>query len=166
VVGIQIFVEIFQALGANPVSMNWGEALKAIQQGSVEGQENPVALIIPYKLWLAHRHVTLWRYAIDPVILAVNAKTWVGLKPEDQEIVRQIGEEVMAQQKKEAREGLEGPMGVIDNLRKIYGMEEVRLSASDIEAFRDKTRTVYVKWANEIGVELVRRAETIVESAK
>jgi tripartite ATP-independent transporter DctP family solute receptor len=66
VVGIPIFVEIFRALGANPLSMNWNEALAAFQQGTVDGQENPVALIVPYKLWSVHRHVTLWHYAIDP----------------------------------------------------------------------------------------------------
>jgi hypothetical protein len=72
----------------------------------------------------------------------------------------------MAQQKKEAREGIEGVMGVLDTLQKIYGMEEVRLSPGDLKAFRDKTRPVYAKWAEEIGVELVRGAEKIVEGAR
>jgi hypothetical protein len=57
-------------------------------------------------------------------------------------------------------------VAVLDTLQKIYGMEEVRLSPSDLKAFRDKTRSVYVKWAEEIGVDLVRDAEKIVESAK
>jgi TRAP-type transport system periplasmic protein len=49
VVGIPIFAEIFRALGATPVSLNWGEAQVAFQQGTVDGQENPVYLIVPYK---------------------------------------------------------------------------------------------------------------------
>src|SRR5262245_42388383 len=52
VVGVPIFTEILQSLGATPVSMNWGEAQVAFQQGTVDGQENPVYLIVPYKLWL------------------------------------------------------------------------------------------------------------------
>jgi TRAP-type C4-dicarboxylate transport system substrate-binding protein len=51
VVGIPICIEVFRALGANPVSMNWGEALTAFHQSTVDGQENPLALIIPYRLW-------------------------------------------------------------------------------------------------------------------
>ena len=47
VVGIPICIEVFRALGANPVSMNWGEALTAFHQSTVDGQENPLALIIP-----------------------------------------------------------------------------------------------------------------------
>jgi tripartite ATP-independent transporter DctP family solute receptor len=164
VVGVPIFLEIFQALGANPVSMNWGEAQIAFQRGTLDGQENPVALIIPYKLWSVHRYVTQWHYAIDPVILAVSAKTWASLTPEDRNIVSKVGEEIMAVQKREAGEGLEGVL--LDTLQRIYGMEEVRLSPADIKAFRDKTRPVYVRWADEIGVELVRDVEKIAESMK
>lgn len=166
VVGVPIFADIFRALGANPINMNFGEAMLAVQKGTVDGQENPIWLIIPYKVWAAHKYVTLWRYAIDPFILAVSAKTWAGLRPEDRTIVRKVGEEVMALQKQEAREGTEGVTGVLDTLQKIYGMEEVRLSPGDLKAFRDKTRPVYDKWTEEIGVELVRETEKIVERAK
>ena len=96
----------------------------------------------------------------------MSAKTWAGLRPEDRTIVRKVGEEVMALQKQEAREETEGVTGVLDTLQKIYGMEEVRLSPGDLKAFRDKTRPVYDKWAEEIGVELVRGTEKIVERAK
>ena len=167
VVGIPIFIETFRALGANPVSMDWNpQALTAFRQGTVDGQENPIGLIIPYKLWEPHKYVTVWHYAIDPVILAVSAKTWATLTPEDRALVRKVGEEVMALEKREAREGLEGPMGALDILQKIYGMEGIQLSPTEVKAFRDKTRPVHTKWAEEIGAELVRSSEVIVESAK
>jgi hypothetical protein len=78
--------------------------------------------------------------------------------------VSKIGEEIMSVQKREAREGLEGAL--VDTLQRIYGMEEVRLSPADIKAFRDKTRPVYIRWANEIGIDLVRDAEKVVDSVK
>ncbi len=55
VVGIPIFVETFRALGANPVTMNLGEMLAALQQGTIDGQENPIALIVPYRFWSGTR---------------------------------------------------------------------------------------------------------------
>jgi len=166
VVGIPIFSEIFQALGANPVKMNWGEAQVAFQQGTVDGQENPVYLIVPYKLWLAHKYVTLWHYVVDPVILAVSARTWASLTPEDRSIVRKAGEEVMAEQKREAREGLDDAMTLVNTLRGIYGMEVVDLSPADVKAFRDKVAPVYNKWSEEIGIDLVRGAERLVERTR
>ena len=162
VVGVPICIEVFQALGASPVSMNWGEALDALRQGTVDGHENPLALIIPYRLWEDQRYVTLWHYAIDPLILAVSAKTWMNISAEDRTIVRNVGEEIMAVQKREAREGLDRDMTLPTILQQLYGMEVVQLSPVERQAFRQKTRSVYNKWASEIGIELVRRTERIV----
>ncbi len=167
VVGVPIFLETFRALGANPVSMDWNtQALPAFREGTVDGQENPIGLIIPYKLWETHKYVTVWHYAIDPVILAVSAKTWATFTSEDRMIVRKVGEEVMALQKREAREGLEGAAGVLDILQKIYGMEGIQLSPAELKAFRERTRPVYTKWAAEIGLDLVRSAETLIEQPR
>ena len=49
-------------------------------------------------------YITLWHYAIDPLILAVSAKTWAGLSLEDRNTVRQVGKAIMELQKDEARE--------------------------------------------------------------
>jgi tripartite ATP-independent transporter DctP family solute receptor len=166
VVGIPIFVETFQALGANPVSINFNEALEAFRLGKVDGQENPIALIIPYKLWAVHKYVTVWHYTIDPTILAVSAKTWASLSPEDRQILQEVGDVIMAEQKKEAREGLEDAMVAINILENMYQMEVTNLSPAEVEAFRDKTRLVYDRWAGEIGIDLVRSAESIVKSTK
>jgi len=167
VVGVPIFLDTFRALGAEPVSMDWNtEALPALRSGAVDGQENPIGLIIPYKLWEVHKYVTVWHYAIDPVILAVSGKTWAAISAEDRTIVRKAGEEIMVLQKKEAREGADGATTVLDILQKIYGMEGTQLTPDDVKAFRDKTRSVYTKWVAEIGVELVREAERIVDRAR
>ena len=166
VVGSPIFIDTFRALGANPANMNFSEALTAFQQRTVDGQENPVvSVIMPYKLWTVHKHITLWYYAIDPVILAVSKITWDSLTPQDQEIVRKTAVEVMAWQKREARAGLEGSTKAIDTLKK-NGMKVVTLSTNDAESFRAKTRPVYDKWASEIGVDLVKSAERIVSEIR
>src|SRR5256886_1964435 len=122
VVGVPIFAVIFRMLVADPVSLNFTQMQEAFRHGTVDGQENPIALIIPYQLWAVHKHITLWRYAIDPTILAVSAKTLTSLSPEDQQILREFGELMMAVQKKEAREGLENAAIVIHVLEKIYQM--------------------------------------------
>ena len=166
VVGIPIFADIFRTLGANPVSINFTQMQEAFRHGTVDGQENPIALIIPYQLWAVHKHITLWRYTIDPTILAVSAKTMTSLSPEDRQILREVGELMMAVQKKEAREGLENAAIVIDVLEKIYQMDVTHLSPTDVEAFRVKTRSAYTKWADDIGAELVASTERIVERAK
>jgi TRAP-type transport system periplasmic protein len=159
---IPVIAETLQALGANPVSMNFDQALVAFQLGKVDGQENPIALIIPYKLWAVHTYITLWHCAIDPLILAVSGKTWATLSAEDRNIVRQVGAVIMELQKDEARDAPVKPAKIDQLLQDMYGMEVVRPSPIELDAFRRRTRSVYAKWANEIGMDLVGSAEGLV----
>ena len=95
----------------------------------MDGQENPIALIVPSKLWEVHKYVTLWHYAIDPLILAVNAKTWASLSREDQNSLREVGRVIMDLQKDEARAAPVRPDKIVELLQdKIC--TEWRLSAS------------------------------------
>ena len=161
--GTPIFIETFRALGANPMAINWGEALTAFQQRTVDGQENPiVSMLIPYKLWEVHEHVTLWHYTIDPLLLGVNKETWSSFTPQDQEIITKAAQEAMAWNKQAARKGLEDSTEAIEFL-KSKGMQVVTLTPTEVEAFKAKVKPVYEKWAKEIGPELVESAEKIVK---
>jgi hypothetical protein len=55
---------------------------------------------------------------------------------------------------------------VVDTLQRVYGMAAVHLTAVDIQAFRDKTRRVYTKWTDEVGLDLVRTTEKVVDATK
>jgi tripartite ATP-independent transporter DctP family solute receptor len=163
---VTIVAETFEALGARPVSINWNQALIAFRQDQVDGQENPLALILPYQIYAFHQHVTLWHYAIDPTILAVSAKTWANLSVEDRQILKLVGNIIMAEQKIEARLGLEDAMIVVDVLEKIYNMQVAQLSQAEVNAFRQKTRAVYDNWVDHIGIDLVRSSEKIVDRTR
>jgi len=164
VVGTPIFMDIFKSLGAAPVAMNWEEALGALQSGTVDGQENPVASItIPYRLWEANKHITFWHYAFDPLIFAASKETWEALDKIDREIISKAAREAARWQKKAAREGLADSSASLDVLRK-NGMEATLLTPEQFQAFKVKTKPVYEKWANDIGIDLVRAAERAVQS--
>ncbi len=163
---IAIVAETFQTLGAKPVSINWNQALIAFREDQVDGQENPLALILPYQIYAVHPHVTLWHYAIDPTILAVSAKTWANLSVEDRQILKLVGNIIMAEQKIEARLGLEDAMIVVDVLEKIYNMQVAQLSPAEVNEFREKTRSVYDNWVDYIGIDLVRSSEKIVDRTR
>ncbi len=159
VVGSPIFIDTFRALGANPVNMNWGEAQTAFQQGTVDGQENPVnAVIIPYQLWQVHKYISIWHYAIDPLILGVSKKTWNTFSKEDQAIIREAAREACAWEVAQARKGLDGDMPALQVL-KDHGMEVTVFTPEMRKAFREKTVPVYEKWKKKIGVDLVNKAE-------
>ncbi len=99
------------------------------------------------------------------MIIAISKITWDSLSPADRDIVRKTAVEMAAWEKAGARKGLEGLTAAYDELRK-NGMEVVTLASADLAAFREKTKPVYDKWVNEVGVDLVRAAEAIVAKTK
>ncbi len=166
VVGSPLFIDTFRAFGANPVSINWSETLTALQQKTVDGQENPVSsIVIPYKLWEINKYITVWHYAIDPHILGICKETWNSFDPKDREIVARAAQEAMAWNKGEARKGLEGSNEALETLKK-HGMEVSILTPKETEAFKARTKSVYDKWVREIGPDLVNMAEKIVKEVK
>ncbi|MEM0026018.1 MAG: DctP family TRAP transporter solute-binding subunit [Zestosphaera sp.] len=174
VVGSPIFIDTFQALGADPTQMNWADALTAFQQRVVDGQENPINIvIIPYKLWEYHKYITIWNYAIDPLIFAVNKNTWESFDANTKQIILEAARKAARWQKAMARVGLDDgtALNILKNEFKYTpeitdpisylqskGMEVTFLSAEQREAFKQKMAGVYSKWVPTIGNELVQAA--------
>ena len=88
------------------------------------------------------------------------------LSVEDRQILKLVGNIIMAEQKIEARVGLEDAMIVVDVLEKIYNMQVARLSPAEVSEFREKSRSVYDKWVDYIGTDLVRSSEKIVDRTR
>lgn len=174
VVGSPIFLDTFKALGANPINMNWGEAITAFQQGVVDGQENPVnSVIIPYKIYEFHKFLTDWHYVVDPLMLAVNQKVWQSFDAATQIAIREAAMMACAYQKALSRVGLDGGQSLeylrqhnaVPEITEPYkfleskGMTIVRLSPEEIAKFAQATKGVFDSWADKIGRDLVKLAE-------
>jgi tripartite ATP-independent transporter DctP family solute receptor len=160
VVGSPIFNDIFTALGANPTQMSWADAQPALTTGAVDGQENPLTIYTVLKMHeLGQRNVTLWRYAADPLIFAVNQEIWDSFTAEDQQIVREAAVEAGAHGIEVARKGLtDDDQSLIEQIRG-FGVEVISLSDDERQAFVDATRPVYDAWRDRIGGDLVDMAE-------
>lgn len=174
VVGSPIFIDTFQALGADPTQMNWADALTAFQQKVVDGQENPINIvIIPYKLWEYHKYITIWDYAIDPLIFAVNKNTWESFDANTRQIILEAAKKAARWQKAMARIGLDDgtALNILKNefnytpeitdpisYLQSKGMELVILSTEQREAFKQRMGSVYNKWVPIIGNELIQAA--------
>lgn len=181
VVGSKIFVDTFTALGANPTTMSWAEAVTAFQQGVVDGQENPVVgVTIPYKVYEWHKYMTVWHYAIDPLIVGVNKNTWNSFDDNTKKIIKDAAEEAVRYEIALVRAGLDDgtaikylqSLGVKPEITDPYGFLKEKgvtvtfLTDEELKAFRDKTKPVFDQWSKEIGEDLVKLAEADKAKAK
>ncbi len=160
VVGSPLFNDTFSALGANPTQMSWADAQPALTTGAVDGQENPLTIFKVARMHeVGQQYVTLWHYAADPLIFAVNQGVWDAFTEEDRAIVREAALEAGAYGIELARAGMTvDDQSLIEEIRG-YGVNITELSEEERQAFVDATREVYAKWTETIGADLVRMAE-------
>ncbi|MEX1352691.1 MAG: DctP family TRAP transporter solute-binding subunit [Desulfobacterales bacterium] len=173
VVGSPIFIDTFRQLGADPVNMNWGDAVTAFGQGVVDGQENPVGVLVPVQIWQYHKYATFWNYLVDPVIIYWNKQQWNQFPPDIQKAIKDSAEEAGIFEKALCRAGLDGDKSL--NLLKdrfnhtmevpepvkfmeSKGMTVTFLTDDERNAFIDATKPLYEKWVPKIGQALYKQA--------
>ena len=167
VVGSPLFNDIFSALGANPTQMSFADAQPALASGAVDGQENPLQVFTAAKLHtLSQKYVTLWGYVADPLIFVVNKEVWESWTPQDREIVRLAAIEAGKQEFALARKGLTAQDDSLVKEIQGLGVTVTRLTADELAAFKKAVKPVYDKWAQQIGSDLVKKAEAAVASRK
>ena len=173
VVGSPLFIDTFRQLGADPVNMNWGDAQTAFQQRVVDGQENPVGVLIPVQIWQYHQYATFWNYLVDPVIVYWGKRGWHRFPTEIQQAIREAALEAARFEKALCRAGLDNgtslnllkdefgyTMDIPDPIAHMEdkGMSVVFLSEEELAAFQAATRPVYDTWIPKIGADLFEKA--------
>lgn len=141
-----IYIAFMKALGANPTPMAFGELFTALQQGVVDGQENPAAHIYTKKFYEVQKYISLTEhtYSAEPMLISMYA--WEKLTPEQQVILQESADEACKWQRKLAID-LESTYW--DKIRK-SGKSEIIVDV-DRDAFRDATKTVWDQFENKVG---------------
>jgi tripartite ATP-independent transporter DctP family solute receptor len=174
VVGSPIFIDTFRKLGADPVNMNWGDAQTAFQQGVVDGQENPVGVLIPVQIWQYHKFATFWNYLADPVIIYWNKKEWTAFPDDIKKAIQEAAIQAARYEKALCRAGLDGEtsLTILKNEFKYdievpdpvkfmegKGMTVTFLTAENLKAFTEATQSIYDDWVPKIGKDLYETAK-------
>lgn len=158
-----MYIDVMNALGANPQQMQWTETFQALQQGVVDGQENPIgAVIIPQRVYEVQKYITPWHYSYDPLFLGVSEQLWDSWDADTQSAVQQAAEEAMQYQIQVSRD--DTAKGV--EFLKEQGMQVYEPTPEEIQAFREATQPAFDTWAQKIGPDLVELFQTTVEEAR
>lgn len=185
VVGSPILLDIFNTLGANATSMAWSEVMLALQQGAIDGQENPYSIFIPNKAYEFQKYMTEWGYVVDPLFFTVHGGVWEGFPEDVKEVIMSAAQECGLYNKALARLGLddgssekwlkehnlypEEEKDIDVNPRKFVrdqGVEVIVLTQEERVAFREKMDPVYDKWIKIIGEDLFNAAKEDMKNAK
>ncbi len=79
----KVHMAAFSGMGASPTPMAFPELFSALQQGVVDGQENPVTVISSSKFWEVQKYVSLTGHVYSPAIILASPSLWSGLSDEE-----------------------------------------------------------------------------------
>lgn len=138
----EMTVDIFEALGANPTPMNFSELYIALEQGVVDGQENPLMNIYSSKLHEVQDYVSLTGHKYESTPLLMSKIVWDTLSSEQQEVIQEAAIEAGEFNRQASLEADE-------KLRS--DMEDAGVVFNEVETqpFVEATSSVYDLWREE-----------------
>jgi tripartite ATP-independent transporter DctP family solute receptor len=151
VAGSRIFFRTFELLGADALTMNFGEVFTSLQQGVIDAQENPLSIIYSSRLYEVQPYLTIWNYSYDPLILTMNRTRWNSFSSADQKMLLKSAKEAMDYQRSVVAQEDRDLPGLLSD----QGMQIIRLSEEEIKQFKKMVLPVYEEFTPLIGKELV-----------
>ena len=134
----EVYTATFKALGVNAVPMAWSEALTAMQQGTIEGEENPINVIYSYDLWdYGQKYVTLDRHSYSTAIITMSLDKFNELDEATQQIFVEAAQEAAEYERAWVADQEAGQLETI----KSNGVEVVE--EPDVDSFREAVQPVY-----------------------
>lgn len=149
--GIQMYTDLYRELGTDPVTMTFSEVFTALQQGTIDGQENPIDVIYSSKLNEVQDYITMWNYSYDPLVLGMNKELYESMSDEDKELFDRLGKEAAEYQVELAREK---EAGQIEEL-KAAGMQFYEPTEEELAAFKEQVQPLYDKYTDIWGADLL-----------
>ncbi|MEW6264503.1 MAG: TRAP transporter substrate-binding protein [Thermodesulfobacteriota bacterium] len=140
----KVHLAAWKEAGLNPTPMAWGEVFTALQQGVIDGQENPIAIIASNKLWDAgQKYFSFSAHVYSPAPLLMSKKKYDEMPKQDQELFLKTALEVAKFQRKINRDAEENSMKEMA----AKGVTVVR--DVDRESFRKAMAPVYEQFSGQ-----------------
>ena len=149
--GITMYTDLYRELGTDPQTMTFSEVFTALQQGTIDGQENPIDVIYSSKLAEVQDYITMWNYSYDPLVLGMNKELYDSMSDEDKELFDRLGKEAADYQVEIAREK---EASQIEELE-AAGMQFYYPTEEELAQFEEAVQPVYEKYEDIWGADLL-----------
>jgi TRAP-type transport system periplasmic protein len=151
-----VTIDIMTALGAETQQIKFAELYVALQQGVVDGQENPLANIDASKLYEVQKYISLTGHKFEMTPFLMSKRTWDRLSEADRKIIQEAANEATAVQRKLSRDADVKLVGELKG-------KGVRIDKVDTAQFAKATESVTAKWTSGPIGDYVKR---VVQTAR
>nr|WP_325304064.1 DctP family TRAP transporter solute-binding subunit [uncultured Dysosmobacter sp.] len=147
--GSAVYMNVFKALGASPTAMSWSEVFTAIQQGTIDGQENGCSVTKSAKMDEIQDYMTIWNYSYESDLFVANTKIWESLE----ENTRQLLQECATEACEWGRDRLEAEEDQLIQGFQDAGVQVDILTEEQLAAFKEAVADVSAELKAEYGEE-------------
>jgi len=156
-----LYIDLFNALGANAVPMAVTELFSALETRAVDGQENPLTVIHAQKFYDVQKYLSITGHAYDAQVLLVSQKFWNQLLPQDQQLLREAAREATLFQRKSSRQ----LNGTLRAALMQQGMQINEVAADELQNMRKSLQDVIDKHSVASGAEIAAAfAQALLEA--
>lgn len=146
-----LHMDIWSELGANPTPMAFTELFAGLQQGVVDGQENPVGNVTANKFYEVQKYLSKTGHVYNASPFLISKDFWNTLSDEEKKAVQEAADEARDHQRElNQKEDEDGYKFLTEN-----GMTVTDITDEEKEAFLEKVKPVYEKYSASIGEEFV-----------
>ena len=142
---------VFAALDAAPTTIDYKELYGALQQGVVDGQENPLTAFQEKSMWEVQKYISITNHVFTPAVLLVNERWWRGLSPQNRDVLQASAKDAALWQRAEM-ERME------QSLIKDFEARGVKVDRPQLDSFVTRTRGVWKQFESQVGADLVEAA--------
>ncbi len=148
-----LYIDLFNGLGANAVPMPVNELFTALETKAVDAQENPYTVIYAQKFYDVQKYVSTTGHAYDALVLCASKKFWDGLAAADRDLLQAAANEATLFQRQTSRE-LNGKLRA--DLVKA-GMVIIDVSDAEKTRMREKLQPVIDKYTAQVGADVSKQ---------
>jgi tripartite ATP-independent transporter DctP family solute receptor len=156
-----VWVEMIKAMGAAPTPIPFGEVYTALQQKTVDGQENPIPTIYARKFYEVQGHLSMTRHMLQNNTMIINKKSLEKLSPELQKVLL---EEAAAVSAKNTQLQQEREKSMLEDIRK-SGKTAI-VDNPDRAAFAAKMGPAYQKLEARWGAANLKRVRDTIDAGR
>jgi tripartite ATP-independent transporter DctP family solute receptor len=133
-------LETWRAVGAKPTPMASAEVYTSLQQGAIDGQENPTEAIIAHSYFEVQKYLVLTGHVNPPGWVQMSEKVWQDLTPETKKVWMETWNEIAMDLRKEM-------LAQENNYQGIWKAKGGQVIVPDVPAFREAMKDVWKKFA-------------------
>ena len=161
VAGSNLLMECYKRWGADATNLNWSETYTALQQNTVEGQENPLPAIDAASVQEVQPYCSMWDAIYDCLFFCINQEIYDGLTPEQQAVVDEAGQKAVEYERYINRSGDEE---IMNRWKDKNGVIFTAKEDMDIESFKEAVDGVDEWFIEELKSQGYEDAEELVET--